>query len=185
MSLRGEMSANVRGEVSAMEKRTLWIVASGLLLTGCDVFQSARSDFNRLTSSAAPSPPPHARSVAARLPAPPTTGTKAVGVSAAAKPTVKPDAPKEGETAKPVEIVGSNESQLRKMLASPTTVEEHAPGKTWRYRDGQCTYNVQLYPDVQTHEFGTLAYEVKSDDNSDEGNRGCMAQLRSRAQSGG
>ena len=56
------------------------------------------------------------------------------------------------------------------------------PGKRWRYRDGQCTLDVQLYPDVQTKQFGTLAYEVKSDDNTDEGKRVCLAQLQSRAQ---
>ena len=56
------------------------------------------------------------------------------------------------------------------------------PAKRWRYRDGQCTLDVQLYPDVQTKQFGTLAYEVKSDDNTDEGKRLCLAQIQSRVQ---
>ena len=68
------------------------------------------------------------------------------------------------------------------MLGAPTSVEDRPPGKLWRYRDGQCTLVVQLYPDVQTKQFGTLAYEVKSDDNTDEGKRVCTAQLQSRAQ---
>jgi hypothetical protein len=71
---------------------------------------------------------------------------------------------------------------LRALLGPPTSVEERAPGKTWRYRDGQCSVDIQLYPDVQTRRFGTLAYEVKSDDNTDEGKRGCLAQLQSHAQ---
>jgi hypothetical protein len=65
---------------------------------------------------------------------------------------------------------------------APTSEEDRPPGKRWRYRDGQCTLDVQLYPDVQTKQFGTLAYEVKSDDNTDEGKRVCLAQLQSRAQ---
>jgi len=41
---------------------------------------------------------------------------------------------------------------------------------------------VQLYPDVKTKRYDILAYEVKSDDNADEGKRVCLAQLQSRAQ---
>ena len=39
-----------------------------------------------------------------------------------------------------------------------------------------------LYPDVETKQFGALAYEVKSHDDTDEGKRACTAQLQSRAQ---
>lgn len=79
-------------------------------------------------------------------------------------------------------LAGKSEVELRAMLGAPTSEEDRPPGKRWRYRDGQCTLDVQLYPDVQTKQFGTLAYEVKSDDNTDEGKRVCMAQLQSRAQ---
>jgi len=58
-------------------------------------------------------------------------------------------------------------------------VEDRPPGKTWRYQDGQCSIDVQFYPDVKTKQFDTLAYEVKSDDNTDEGKRRCMAHLQS------
>ena len=79
-------------------------------------------------------------------------------------------------------LAGKSETELRAMLGAPTSEEDRPPGKRWRYRDGQCTLDVQLYPDVQTKRFGTLAYEVKSDDNTDEGKRVCLAQLQSRAQ---
>ena len=94
-------------------------------------------------------------------------------------------APGEGPVAPPVNLIGKSEGQVRALLGPPTSVEERAPGKTWHYRDGQCSAEVQLYPDVQTRQFGTLAYEVKSDDNTDEGRRGCVAQFSSRAQSRG
>ena len=80
--------------------------------------------------------------------------------------------------------MGKSEGQVRTLLGAPTSVEERAPGKTWHYRDGQCSVDVQLYPDVQTRQYGTLAYKVNSDDNSDEGRRGCLARFRSRAQPG-
>lgn len=85
----------------------------------------------------------------------------------------------------PVSLVGKSEGQIRALLGPPTSEEDRAPGKTWHYRDGQCTVDVQLYPDVQTRQFGTLAYEVKSDDSTNEGKRLCMAQFRSRTGRGG
>jgi hypothetical protein len=84
-----------------------------------------------------------------------------------------------------ITIVGKSESELRSLFGPPNREEDRAPGKTWRYRDGQCSMDIQLYPDVQTRKFGTLAYEVKSDDNTDEGKRHCLAQFRSRAQGRG
>ena len=78
-------------------------------------------------------------------------------------------------------LVGKSETELRAMLGAPTSEEDRPPGKWWRYRDGQCTLVVQLYPDVRTKQYGTLAYDVKSDDNTDEGKRVCLAQLQSRA----
>jgi hypothetical protein len=81
-----------------------------------------------------------------------------------------------------VTLAGKSDNEVRALLGAPTSEEERPPGKRWRYRDGQCTLDVQLYPDVQTKQFGTLAYEVKSDDNSDEGKRLCLAQFQSRVQ---
>jgi hypothetical protein len=81
-----------------------------------------------------------------------------------------------------VDLTGASESKLRALLGAPTSEEDHPPGKQWHYRDGKCTLDVQLYPDVQTKQFGTLAYKVKSDDNTDEGQRLCVAQLQSRLQ---
>ena len=77
--------------------------------------------------------------------------------------------------------IGKSETELRAVLGAPTSEEERPPGKLWRYRDGQCTLVVQLYPDIKTKQYDTLAYEVKSDDNTDEGKRVCLAQLQSRA----
>src|SRR5207247_6405262 len=106
--------------------------------------------------------------------------TRGPEVAAAAPQKIAPTVPPP-----PVDFIGKSEGELRTLLGPPTSVEERAPGKTWHYREGQCTVDIQLYPDVQTRQFGTLAYEVKSDDNTDEGKRGCLAQIQSRAQANG
>ena len=169
-----------------MLKKSLYrqtLLLSLFLLPGCELTQNAQRDFNRLV---------HGNTASAR----PTTPAPSTARTAPARPDTKPADPSKPEdlavapqqaTAVPataVNLVGKSEGQVRALLGPPTSVEERAPGKTWHYRDGRCSLDVQLYPDVQTRQFGTLAYEVKSDDNSDEGRRDCLARLRSRAQPG-
>jgi hypothetical protein len=155
-----------------------------LLLSGCEATRNMGNDFARLTSPQAPSAQPKksAAQPAARprpstgtTPAPPEASASATATASASPIRPSPDAPA-------VTLAGKSDNELRALLGTPTSEEERPPGKRWRYRDGQCTLDVQLYPDVQTKQFGTLAYEVKSDDNSDEGKRLCLAQFQSRVQ---
>ncbi len=168
------------------------LVLGLFLLSGCELTQGAQRDFNRLVhgnplQSASPSRPVHSQQA---YPSPRQTNAAAAAKTTESKtddPKADPQqaaasTPAPSVPAAPVTLVGKSEGQVRAMLGPPTSVEERAPGKTWHYRDGRCSVDVQLYPDVQTRQFGTLAYEVKTDDNSDEGKRDCMARLRSRAQ---
>ena len=168
-----------------------------LLLTGCEASRNMRDDLLRLTSSQPTTQKSQsARSVTSTRPraTPPASTTDATAVAATAtsdEPPARPAATATSDEppARPAAtgspallLIGKSETELRAMLGAPTGEENRSPGKLWRYRDGPCTLVVQLYPDVQTKQFGTLAYEVKSDDNTDEGKRVCMAQLQSRAQ---
>jgi hypothetical protein len=80
-----------------------------------------------------------------------------------------------------VHLIGLDEAHLQALLGPPTVQEDRAPGKTWKYRNGRCTLNLSLYPDVETRVFHTLSYEVTSDDHTDEGKRLCMVELQSWA----
>ena len=154
-----------------------------LLLSGCDAVRIARDDFDRLTS------PPRVSEQARKVPAAQpkarprnTPSATAASVDATAGAAGAAPAAPSSDDGSPVTLAGKSESELRALLGAPTSEEDRPPGKRWRYRDGQCTLDVQLYPDVQTKQFGTLAYEVKSDDNTDEGKRLCLAQFQSRVQ---
>ena len=173
-------------------------VGVGLLfLTGCEASPNMRDDLLRLASSQATAQKSQsAKTVTSTRPraTPPASTTDAAAAAATAtsdKPPALPAATATSDepparpaaTGSPaLSLVGKSETELRAMLGAPTSEEDRPPGKRWRYRDGQCTLDVQLYPDVQTKQFGTLAYEVKSDDNTDEGKRVCTAQIQSRAQ---
>jgi hypothetical protein len=124
-------------------------------------------------------PVTRSRNTAAASPAAATASTQA-SASAEVSPSTPPARTSPDGPA--VTLAGKSENELRVLLGAPTSEEDRPPGKRWRYRDGQCTLDVQLYPDVQTKQFGTLAYEVRSDDNTDEGKRLCLAQLQSRVQ---
>jgi hypothetical protein len=198
--------AAMRGKNNWMQTKSLYLqtlMVGLLLLSGCDVVQSARNDLSRIVSSdsakprhrpvarATPAPKPAAKSEpaanASTANAQPgaTADTTASATSDARGDAAKTEATGDAVDSSSGKLIGKSESEIRALLGPPTTVEERAPGKTWRYRDGKCTFDIQLYPDVQTRQFGTLAYEVKSDDNTDEGNRACLAQFRSRSESHG
>jgi hypothetical protein len=166
------------------------LVVGFLLVSGCDVAQNAQRDFNRVVHSSFGSSTQPASSYQARASGAPSRSAAATKPDAAkpqeeAKSEAPPSAPATPvPTSENVNLMGKSEGQVRALLGPPTSVEERAPGKTWHYRDGRCSVDVQLYPDVQTRQFGTLAYEVKSDDSSDEGKRDCLARFKSRAQPG-
>ncbi|WP_395709492.1 hypothetical protein [Reyranella sp.] len=150
-----------------------------LLLSGCDVARNMRDDFTRLTSSKPAMTQPK-KSVPQIQPAPPQTNQAATPTArppaAPTPPSPAPDAP--AVTSLP--LAGKSESEIRAAFGSPSAEEERPPGKRWRYRDGQCTLDIQLYPNVETKQFTTLAYEVRNNVDSDEGKRLCMAQFQSR-----
>lgn len=168
-----------------------------LLLSGCDVARNARNDLASLMGSSppdstvrktAPAPLPQ---VTARGRAAPSPASPASSTTSAANTHIEPPATGDAAAAEiaptaknspALELAGVSEDRLRAQLGAPISEKDHPPGKQWHYRDGKCTLDVQLYPDVRTKQFSTLAYKVKSDDDTDEGQRLCLAQLQSRLQ---
>jgi hypothetical protein len=154
-----------------------------LLLSGCEMARNARADLAKLTSS----PPAASSPSQARKATPPRVAGQSPASSAADPLPIFDAAPVESaaapsRVAPPVDLAGASENKLRALLGAPSSEEDHPPGKRWQYRDGKCTLDIQLYPDVQTKQLGTLAYKVKSNDNTDEGQRLCLAELQSRLQ---
>ena len=146
-----------------------------LLLSGCDVARNMQDEFTRLTSSRPAASQPK-RSAPQTQPAPSQTNQAARPQSAPAPVSPAPEPP--AVTSLP--LAGKSESDIRAAFGAPSAEEERPPGKRWRYRDGPCTLDIQLYPNVETKQFTTLAYEVRNNVDSDEGKRLCMAQFRSR-----
>ena len=83
--------------------------------------------------------------------------------------------------AAPVHLVGMDETAVQALLGTPSLVEDHAPGKTWRFRKHDCVLSVALYPDVQTRVFRTLSYEVTSDEHNTGAKQLCETKFGSVA----
>jgi hypothetical protein len=149
-----------------------------MFVTGCEGV--ARRDVARPTVQS-----PFAAPRAARAQTSATAPAVRQNVAAAADPKITsfrestiPD--KEEIVSQPLNLVGQSEGDIRARFGAPVSEEDRSPGKTWRYRYGSCALDVSLYPDIQTRKFTTLAYEVRSDDNTDQAKRLCIGQLQSR-----
>lgn len=143
--------------------RTVGVVAL-LALCGC----ADPTPSHVASAPTAPKEPP-APSGPIALTAPPAPAAPAkAAVPAKKRDATKPAAPAAApatQTAQ-VQLVGMNEGEVQALLGAPSMVEDHAPGKTWRFRKHDCVLSVALYPDVQTRVFRTLSYEVTSDDHN-------------------
>jgi hypothetical protein len=179
---RGEercgLHTEARGRYHVSSKGIVCALLLLVSVSACEPLRSARDDLTRLVSS--PSPPQNRGLKSPSTPSvPPATASRDPDKTGGKNSEL---ASPEVGAAEPVNLIGKSEGDLRALLGPPTSEEENAPGKTWRYRDGQCALSVRLYPDINTRQFATLGYEVKRDDNTDEGKRACLAAFGSRAQ---
>ncbi len=139
--------------------RTLSVIAL-MALCGCE------DPAPKHVVSAPPPQEPAAPTGPVALTPPPTPAAPTKAVPAKRRDATKP-APQTATAAPPpVQLVGMDEGAVQALLGAPSTVEDHAPGKTWRFRKHDCVLSVALYPDVQTRVFRTLSYEVTSDDHN-------------------
>jgi hypothetical protein len=148
----------------------VFVLAAAMLLAGCE----SRPDHAvyDATLLAAPPPPPDTKMpqavVAIREP------QKAVS-----RPVPHPaQRPPQVEVPVP-ELVGLDEQQLTDLLGTPTSQVGDGPGKHWYYRIRKCTLNLSLFPNVDTHIFRSLSYEVTDNDRHDDGQH-CRSELADR-----
>jgi hypothetical protein len=117
-------------------------------------------------------------------PSPPDTKMPQAAVAirepqkAASRPAPRPaQRPPQPEAPLP-ELVGLNEQQLTDLLGAPTSRVGNGPGKHWYYRMRKCTLNLSLFPNVDTHIFRSLSYEVTDNDRHGDGH--CRSELANR-----
>jgi hypothetical protein len=146
----------------------LCVLAAAIALTGCES-RPDRTAYDATLQSAPPADtkPPQAV-VAIREPQKPVSRP-------APHPVQRPPQPE----APVPELVGLNEQQLTELLGAPTSQVGNGPGKHWYYRIRRCTLNLSLFPNVDTHIFRSLSYEVTDNDRRGD-EQHCRSELANR-----
>jgi hypothetical protein len=146
------------------------LLALAGLLSGCDARQWPLAEYQSGKPAARAWMEPQA-TPAPRKPAKSAHSPKGVETASVAMP---------GPVGSPAaeSLIGLDIEQARDRLGPPHEEVEQAPAKLWLYRTAQCSLDVALYPDVQTHVFRVLNYEVKGNDGTEQGRRQCIDSLR-------
>lgn len=155
------------------------LLAATFALAGCETRPSAAQYTATLQpppSEPAPAPappaPPPERPREARKLAKPAVRT----VSRTDQPATRADQPLPN-------LIGLNEQQITDLLGTPAAQDGGAPGKHWYYHLRHCVVDLSLYPEVSTHTFHLLSYEVSDDDDHSDAKRHCQQELAERLQS--
>jgi len=140
---------------------------AGLLLEGCTYYPFGQREESQ-AQAAEPTSPPKVNHTRTARPTPPQV---------AAKTRTARTTSSDGAIAR---VVGLNEQQVKAKFGAPSVREERRPGRAWIYREADCRLEVSFYPDVQTHAYKALGYEVTSNAGTNDGNHRCTTRFASR-----
>jgi len=138
---------------------------AGLLLEGCTYYP-----FGQREEQQSAEPTPAAKLIHARA-------VRSTPPQVAAKAHVARPSATYGTIAR---VVGLNEQQVKAKFGAPSVREERRPGRAWIYHEADCRLEVSFYPDVQTHAYKALGYEVTSNAGTNDGNHRCATRFASR-----
>jgi hypothetical protein len=150
-------------------KRAICILAAGIVV-GCEAPSTHQPPV-----VAAPSPPP----ATASLPSPAQKPPPPSDTAHAHEPAEPHDAEDDPDLSD-VGAVGLDEGRVRELLGAPVAEEDDTVVKRLHYREGSCSIEFSMYPDVETREFRILTLMVISDDRTARGKRICVARLKSQ-----
>ncbi len=72
------------------------------------------------------------------------------------------------------EISGLDQPEIEARLGPPVVEKAQGIGKALEYRERNCSIELTFYPEVETRVYRALAYQVKSDDDTNRGKRACL-----------
>jgi hypothetical protein len=77
----------------------------------------------------------------------------------------------------PETLIGLDQTAAANMLGQPALQDERPPAKVWTYNTESCALSIFFYADINTRVFRSLTYEIKTEDQTDEGKKRCLAEL--------
>lgn len=140
-----------------------------------------------------PSPPP-ARVVvsppaAAVAPAPPAPVPRHKPAPPARPPAPVPAAPfsaapgiQADRSIDPARLVGLTELETLRLLGAPSRKADIPPAKYWQYASRRCVLRVFFFMEMDSRDFRTLSYELKSVNNDPAVDQQCLADFVAQAE---
>jgi len=122
-----------------------------------------------------PAPPP---------PPPPSNPVMTKPVEKPVEPPAKPQRrwtvakPAKAPPPSPEELVGLDESGVRKLLGAPAEMRTDGAARILSYRSVTCTLDVLLFMDLKAGDFKVASYEWDNSGSRPQAAKGCYAELR-------
>jgi hypothetical protein len=125
------------------------------------------------TPAPPPSPPPSQPVVAKPVekPAEPPAKPQRHPSSTAPKPAKAP-------AASPEELIGLDESGVRKLLGAPAEIGTAGAARILSYRSVTCTLDVLFFMDLKAGDLRVASYEWDNGGNRPQPAKGCYSELR-------
>jgi hypothetical protein len=122
--------------------------------------------------SVAPAPVPR------RKPAPSARTSAAVAATAPFAATPERSAERSID---PARLVGLTEQETLRLLGAPSRKADAPPAKYWQYASRRCVLRVFFFMEMDSRDFRTLSYELKSVNNDPTVDQQCLADFVAQA----
>ena len=77
-------------------------------------------------------------------------------------------------------LAGSDRPRLRSLLGPADEVRAQPPGETWIYREGACSVELYLFPQVSASQYAVLGHKFLPASLGEEERTACLTKLASR-----
>jgi hypothetical protein len=99
-----------------------------------------------------------------------------------AAPSTSNDARPPSPSLDPARLVGLTEQETIRLLGAPTRTADQPPAKYWQYASRRCVLRVFFFMEMNSRDFRTLSYELKSVNNDPTVDQHCLADFVAQAE---
>ena len=77
-------------------------------------------------------------------------------------------------------LAGADRPRIRSLLGPADEVRAQPPGETWIYREGKCSVELYLFPQVSASQYAVLGHRFLPSSLGEEERTACLTKLASR-----
>ena len=77
-------------------------------------------------------------------------------------------------------LAGADRTRIQSVFGPADEVRDQPPGEVWIYREGGCSVELYLFPQVSAAQYAVLGHKLLPSSLADEERAACLAKLASR-----